>query len=543
MQEFAPAPRSSMGSSEHDQWGWLIELRPRLAPVLEVVSRRSGPLLPPVASGLGLRVRQLLLEPGHPIFESARRAIASGTVQIARADDVRLGFFAIDRDAVHGELMLVLAERVQDGDDAERQHEWERTGHWLARAMKAQRAAARADSARDVRELPALHRVLSDAVATGSARHVMQQFIEAVSIWCDTDVRAYIGDLSGRFALDVALAGADRGLAPDSLDADPLPPDQSSGWLHSGELSGLHTDTLLLRVSPLNTVSWILVVPSADARDVGRLCAFRDVLASSLQTAAEVETSRLMWALTQHVIRDADAAERARAAAAELGDAALAAVSWTIRRADGALLLQIGEPLSSMADVLTFPMPAPSGCEMSLALGRPAGARFTKREQVLGEAAAALLGTWAAGLLKRGELAGDRRGAAASFDDLLDRRSSARAVATGQISLLVIGTAGARKAAGAPQTWVGEIRRQLRPFDVAGLLTTGDIGVLLNNATAAQADAVVQRLRRSFQVRTDLAALQAAPIGIASGDAAPASASLLRLAREQAAASQPSTGG
>jgi PleD family two-component response regulator len=84
---------------------------------------------------------------------------------------------------------------------------------------------------------------------------------------------------------------------------------------------------------------------------------------------------------------------------------------------------------------------------------------------------------------------------------------------------------------------VGEIRRRLRPFDVAGTLTTGEIGILLQDASLEGAKTVVNRIRRALEDDAALAVLSGAPIGIASSRSSETASfsSFVHQAREHAA--------
>ena len=59
--------------------------------------------------------------------------------------------------------------------------------------------------------------------------------------------------------------------------------------------------------------------------------------------------------------------------------------------------------------------------------------------------------------------------------------------------MVVLSTTGA--APGASQTFVDELRRQMRQSDVVGVLRPGEVGLLLPDTTAAHATVVARRLR------------------------------------------------
>ena len=63
------------------------------------------------------------------------------------------------------------------------------------------------------------------------------------------------------------------------------------------------------------------------------------------------------------------------------------------------------------------------------------------------------------------------------------------------VSVVVIAAAEAAVRPGLMQKWVTDIRGRLRGSDLVGTLTESEIAVLLSEATAADAAAVVERIR------------------------------------------------
>jgi hypothetical protein len=536
-------------------WPWLVEVRQRVGPAIEVLTDRLEALLPPLSGETPSRIRHLLAAKDASLEGHIRRAVASKRLEFASVADLRIAVLALEASAIDRAAVIVVAEPMRAGNDDARRRELARLAERVSSTILADRLSSTAPAnVPGWRELSVLHRVLNQAVSGGSPREVVRLFVEALAIWSNIDAYAYIGDLAGRFSLDVALAGADPAARPETIDGDPIPPGLSGVRLAAADADrlGFRTpgDVLVTRVQGTKTAPWLVAhVGTFAARDEERLAVFSDVLLSSVEAAGEVEASRLMWALTQKLVGETSAHERAQAAAEELADLILASVSLAIRRADGGVTLQLGDVddangRRAARQVLTFPVPAPTGFSATLSVRRPGDRTFTRREQRLAEVAASLFGSWATGLLQRGDLAGERRAPHVSFDQLLDVQ--AHHVATSghdlegsgseaDASILIIRT----DVTGAPSelhhVWVGEIRRHLRPFDAAGTLTTGEIGVLLPHTSARAAEAVVRRLRKSFQDHSALAPLESAPIGIASHGPTSPAASLVAEARARAA--------
>jgi hypothetical protein len=540
-------PFPSAGSdhfADAEAWNWLLDLRQRLTPVVEVIDDRFNPVLPPLPRESAQRVLQLLGRTRHPDLVSAvQRALRSHDVETATVEDLRFALIALEGSAAQARVLLVAERKEKSGDDLT--SELQRIARWLARAIDAYRTAADAEAPRHWSELAALHGLLNQAAATGSEREVVWAFAEALAVWNDIDTRGYVQDITGRFTLDVALAGADRATAPEAFDVDPLRDFTPSMRLSAADSTRFgflgNEPVLLTRQQVSNGSVWMLAhVGTLDAGTDMRLSVFNEMLAASLRAAGELESSRLVWAAMQRLISDLPPAERAAAAARELGDAVLASVSLRVRRADGVMVLSTGdrpgEPAREAAPgtQLSFKLPTPPGVESALILRRPVGRPFTPRDERLGGAVAALLGSWLPAALQRGELSGDRRGRQPSFDQLIEQRTRRGTNGFAEISLVLIRADLADARPEDRNAWVGEIRRQLRPFDVAGTLTTGEIGVLLPDTSSTDAEVVVGRLRRFFQAERDLETLRSLPIGIASG-AAGVDASLVNEARARAA--------
>jgi hypothetical protein len=88
----------------------------------------------------------------------------------------------------------------------------------------------------------------------------------------------------------------------------------------------------------------------------------------------------------------------------------------------------------------------------------------------------------------------ERRTASRSFDQVVDRHAEQAAAQRRDISLLVIAAREGALGVEAAQNWIGRIRQHLRPADLAGRLSSGEIGVLLPQTSHPGACVVGQRL-------------------------------------------------
>lgn len=503
----------------HGPWRWLLDLREHLAPDIEVLGADGEPILPVVRGDVADRLRRLLRSPTPtPLQATVLEASPGGAVTFAQADGLRIAAIGVT-DAGHTRYTLLLAERADAGRDAARRTELARMAAWLARAF----ASTSAYRVRDWRELSVLHQVLQRTVATGSESSVLHAYLEALAIWAETNTRGYLGNDADHYVLEVALPGAVATDAPRSLSAAAVASVRDRRRLTPGEAHALGftagEDTILSLIRVADQTPWLLAYSGrfTDA-DEARIALLEDMLAPALQAAGEVEASRLMWVLMQQLVDRARAPRDAAVAAlAELERAALCTAALLIAKRDGPTVLQLGLPVPDAgrhdawpsAVVQHFALQVPEPFEASLTMWRPADRPFCPRETRLGTIGASVFADWCQGVLTRGEL--DPRTATVATTD---RR---RAVG-GEVSLLVILPDPAKTADSLRETWLGDIRPQLRPADVIGALPSGEISVLLPGAAEPDAQAVAARLSRLFTQRPALAMLVGAPIGIASVD-------------------------
>ncbi len=170
---------------------------------------------------------------------------------------------------------------------------------------------------------------------------------------------------------------------------------------------------------------------------------------------------------------------------------------------------------------------------------RTTGRVFTQRDVRLFEAAAANFGTWLTSAVRRLDAELERRGAARSFDQILDGYVRAAHASHDATSLLLLSAGHAALSLQAAHAWLRMLRPQLRPTDLAGRLTSGEVGILLLETPQRDAQVVARRLARMIDARPH-GAEPAVRIGVASqaGDALSA-ATLIERARVQALEAPP----
>jgi hypothetical protein len=550
-------PRSTSPSPflEGAAWRWLLDLRSRLNVLVEVVDERGQPLLPQVGGDTGQQLRAALAHVDAAALDSATRRIGSQEpVAPSRVDGLIFVVFVLDPER---RLRLVVAEPAESTSGRAGQ-ELAGVGEWLARSIASERAAQAGSgsvvNASDWHELAVLHRLLNQAASSGSAREVVRLFVEAMAIWSDADVRAYVGDLSGGFALDVALASADATAAPDTLQQ----PSIAAGGVErlsrerAADLGFAGREPIgIARIHTTRTAPWLLAqLGPFDRRAEVRLAAFADVLGPRLDAAAEVEASRLLWAMMQRLmIPDAAAPTKGIAAAlGELSEIVSCDAALRVLGPGDRVLLEAGDAALAHAagaegvDRLTVPFRADATCTAVLVLGASFGRPFTLREQHLASVAGSVLQTWLDGLLEKGLLPVERRRqSASSFDDLL---GLALHTPRGDqpVSFLLLAPSPTRVSSAGRQGAIAALRRHLRPFDAVGVLASGQIGIWLPGAARQHAMLIRDRLYELLRAPAVLVSLGEAAIGVASGTSSVARAADLIAAARADIGPQPEHG-
>jgi hypothetical protein len=172
---------------------------------------------------------------------------------------------------------------------------------------------------------------------------------------------------------------------------------------------------------------------------------------------------------------------------------------------------------------------------------RSTGQVFTRRDVRLFEAAVANFGTWLTSAIRRLGVELERRGVTRSFDQILDGYVRAAHASNDAASLLLISARPASLSLQMAQSWLQMLRPQLRPTDLAGRLTSGEVGILLLQTPQPGAHVVARRLVRVLETGPR-GSEPTVRIGVASQADDPLSARvLIEQARVQAFATAPSS--
>jgi hypothetical protein len=250
--------------------------------------------------------------------------------------------------------------------------------------------------------------------------------------------------------------------------------------------------------------SWLLVFTGAiDAYDLERLGAYLALLELALALSTSMMTTRVVNTIASRLSdlqQTPDA--RARNALEELRRAlGASSASLKIESAEGSLSFDVTSPDlgHTRAD------PGVSGLILvkrseqhyttTVSLGRFESLQFTPRDYVVASAAATVFELWVPATLRTAAGRRERRVLSRGFQEVIER-SACEAIERGvPVAVVVLVIRDAISLPGSTQRWVAGIRGQLRASDVAGMLTEGEIGLLLHDIANGQAKAIAERLR------------------------------------------------
>jgi len=481
-------------------WDWLLEISLRLDLIVEVIDPRDTTLLPlgPVDGAAELR---RLLTAGEPSVTAtqaeARRSGGPTTMALA-------GFQALGFGLPSGTL-LVVARELNEAAGRERIAEdrldLERAGAWLLGAIQTNLSAPPNAINPELYRLSSLKRILGDTGSRESARKVVGAFVEALSVWDGLRVRCYAAGADGGFFHFVSPVGAAVSDVPGGFDAGFCVDTDRLVRLdrEAADDLGLAADpgdVLMLQVFAGAVPGWLLFFSGAvDGAAQARLTVYADLLLESLDAVRE----RAIQRATGAVLKEATARNGTLEASVDAVLRKIAAAAGgetsvlTVTTVTGMRALTVGDQpaIDTQQMVVTS---ADAASVMAITLGRSRRFPFMAFEREIAAAAAAVLHPWIrASLLGAGE--NERRRGFRSLDSLFDRIAD-RTVGAGQeASVIVVSVDPAAIPPGLLQSWLGDIRIQLRGSDFAGMLSDSEIAVLLCDASADQASVVSARLK------------------------------------------------
>jgi hypothetical protein len=520
-------------------WKWLFDAHRLLGVSVEVVDDHLNLLSLPVGGGLVGRDP----DPTDGALQDAvAESLTTATPTTTTTGGYQVSCTPIVVGGAVGGAVLIGAEtlRLSDRDLA-------RAGLLLANCLEDELSHPVVEHADSLHKIAAFYQLLHTAIASGSDREVVRTFAEALSVWDEIEVFAYRADLDGRYTLEVALPGSDVTSGPREIEASAFPVGaglsrlsahdrQDLGFAGSGETAIVH---LAAEGGP-----WVIAMTAEhDPTEAERSELYVAALAHAVNAALGVETARLTWAVMQQFVDSQSPHDAASRALKEAAAALNAAGGFAVFGAQGAAVLVVGDgvDLDPALDDVSEPRTLrthvnTSGPYAAVLEMRATGRVFTRRDVRLFEAAAANFGTWLPSAIRRIDADPDRRVVARSFDQILDGYVRAAHVANDTTSLVLLSSGDVPLSLQAAHTWIRTVRPQLRPTDLAGRLTSGEVGILLLETPPPGAHVVAMRLARVFETRPH-GSEPAVRIGVASQDSGdPSAAELIERARSHALA-------
>jgi len=494
------------GSAPRQSFDWLVELALRLNVVIEIIDVYDTPLCPVGSTRDAAAVRTLLTNSEPSLRGAMSAAVRSRAAVSVVVDGVQFSCFRLASGGV-----LVLARRLESEDLTEDcREDLESIGPWLTGAIDASLAQPNTVSAEGYR-LVSFRRILREASSRGSLRQVIGAFIEALSVWDDVRVRAYVAGAAGGF-FEYASSMTAHPSSSEPLDETVLP-----RLGHISRLTRADVDRAGLTIDPGDTVvarmtigsgtAWALVFSGMinDAVQV-RLRVYADILRESLNDVLTTSIGRIMAELSRrHAPVNEPVGTAALSALERLStavgarQAGLLVTTTTGRQAlavgNGDLLASIDRSRGTRLLVRSSDV----GGVMTVIFDRD-HTSFTAFEREIAQAGVAAMQPWIEAALPRSSDV-ERRGSARPVETVFDQLAT-DAVASGQYASMIVMTIDAAMAApGLLPSWVARIRARLRAGDRAGMLNDREIAVLLYGASADQAALISTRLEQMLESR------------------------------------------
>jgi hypothetical protein len=521
----AQEPTLFAGAVRDRSWEWLLELRRRLKIELLLVDGRRSVLLP--ARDQAARL-QGLLEQTEPALVSAINAtLSSRTAHIVELGGLQAVCLAVSIDRGDAGALLV-GRTVPPGQDTRASRDQlQLVTSWMATAVEAHLLSPPSLPSSGLSRVAPLAQVLAQSAEHESDRELVRLFGEAIAVWHDIEVCGYVETSNGAFARDVTLPGTNKGERPLSIPAEELPEATDLTRLPHGHLDrfGLPVscDVYVSRLARAAERSWLLVFTGAiDAYDLQRLSAYLALLELALALSASMMTTRVVNTIGSRLSDLQQSPEaRARNALEELRRALGASwASLKIESAEGSLSFDVtspdlGEKTRAEAGVsrLVLVKRSEQHYTTTVSLGRFESLQFTPRDYVVASAAATVFELWVPATLGTAPGRRERRVLSRGFQEVIER-SACEAIERGvPVAVVVLLIRDAISLPGSTQRWVAGIRSQLRASDVAGMLTEGEIGLLLHDIANEQAKAIAERLRTAVNAAPGREAIL---IGVAS---------------------------
>ena len=367
---------------------------------------------------------------------------------------------------------------------------------WLSSAVEAHLGQQPSDEEEEAFDrISSLHRLLHDAVDSGNQTDVATAFAEALFAWDGVEVTGYFTDVQGQWvrgmsppgATGPVILGAEFGERFRRTQSTKVP---SNDLVRFGFPPG--REVVAIQISETTHDPWILLFAEGFRPiNLPRLNLYADLLRDALTRLSNIVETRASWAILQALLGETGDPQRAVNAAlrrvrsgagGHLGVSARdqpdrhhASHGWRSRAGNACAPLRSRESAgfdnsSARARDDAVDGEARAGVELP---STRASSRRSCRGDFFSLAA------------RRAEAARQSNGGASTrgFEAVLDRAASqmTRDGLDVSVVVIVVPESGSRRAV--LQSWVTDIRGRLRGSDLAGVISDGEIGVLLSGTS------------------------------------------------------------
>ena len=489
-------------------WDWLFALRKRLNVELQLVDDGQSPLL--TASGGG--VDPLLS--GESLRLAISTAIRTRTPQSAATDGkesrMQTVIVPVTLDRVVGGALVVARRTSPDQPVDSVRSQLELVGFWLTNAIEAHLQSPPAAQG-DLDRVSALCRLLADDSAGRSDRDIVSTFIESLAVWHDLEAYGYV-ETDDEYVRELSLPGADPSHTPAAIPRAALPDLDDVVRLARSDFDRLGfsaaSDVVLTHLGA-GPGSWLVVMTgSIEPDELQRLRLYTTLLDQAVAGATQATMADVLATISTLLLADSGhPEEQARQAVRHLQSAlAMTRAALTATTRTGAPLLHVG-PAFAAADLaagsgagrVVIIRRDPQQYAMALVAEWPTDHRVTQRERTVVEAVAGLLESWVRRLVRQSAHIGDRRASSRGFDEMLERLARDAVQGGIPVTAVVIQFADAAFRPDVTQARVTRLREHLRGTDLVGRFSAGDVGLLLQDTAAAQAEALIARVLRLLE--------------------------------------------
>jgi len=502
-------------------WKWVVEVYKTRGFSVDIVDEHLNLLPSPLRAGSPSVIDPLVIE----AVQHLAPALNDGHGETASVRGRRFCSMPFVASGAVAGAALVGGDREQSRDD-----EVQRAAALLSRVLEDYLSGAESERP-TLRRLAALHDLLGQA-RKASERQVFQVFAEIMNVWDDAEIVGYRGDLDGRHVLAAMLPGSVRSKVPDVIAAG-LVPQEPIATLTPAALRQLgFADArypILVRLSTIGG-SWLIAATHRPGSQ--QLPEWFDfymaALVTSLNASLENELSRLTGTIMQHLVDNDSPRQALTYAVRSAADTLSADGSFTMWEPDGSLAFCVGEPsLESSADVrhaeiLCVRINAAGGRHARLEMRSIAPHQFTQRDVKLFDAATWALSRWFSTAAEQLAAPREQLAAPQSFDEVVERCVRARR-RSGTAAFILIMPGHADAPGDLAYEWIRRLRSQLRPTDLAGRLTTGEVAVVAIETSPPGALVVARRIAHVLNDSVD-SVQKRVRVGLAAGVGAGTSA-------------------